>query len=160
MVYGQLLKFSSEWSLSFHQSSSYGHGTNWKWKSRHCSDNLKLKSVNCWFHRSSFKGFSIVFLFSDWLKVNHPRSRIERGLLDIFSRHICSAVTESMRVTNYATKFWREKMFRKPSSKLLRWFLIRGTNDEIVQYLLIKNWRESLTVPSFTIWVNVNVFFS
>ena len=27
---------------------------------------------------NSFKGFSIVFLFSDWLKSNHLRSKIER----------------------------------------------------------------------------------
>ena len=62
-------------------------------------------SFPCWFHGSSFKDFSIVFLFSDWLKWNHLRSRIKRGFLDIFSRHICSTVTATIRVTNYATSF-------------------------------------------------------
>ena len=44
-------------------------------------------------------------MFSDWVESNHLRSRIERGFLDIFSRHICSAVTETIWVTNYATSF-------------------------------------------------------
>ena len=30
------------------------------------------------------KAFLLFFLFSDWLKSNHPRSRIKRGFLDIF----------------------------------------------------------------------------
>ena len=33
----------------------------------------------------SFKGFFLLFfLFFDWLKSNHPKSRIERAFLDIF----------------------------------------------------------------------------
>ena len=55
------------------------------------------------------KAFLLFFLFSDWLKSNHLRSWIERGFLDIFSRHICSAVTETIRVTNYATSFGATK---------------------------------------------------
>ena len=47
----------------------------------------------------------LFFLFSDWLKSNHLRSQIEHGFLNIFSRHICSAETETIRVTNYATSF-------------------------------------------------------
>ena len=66
---------------------------------------MLLETIICWFHGSSFKSFSIVFLFSDWLKSNHLRSRIEHGFLDIFSRHICSIVTKIIRVTNYATSF-------------------------------------------------------
>ena len=30
------------------------------------------------------KAFLLFFLFSDWIKSNHLRSRIERGFLDIF----------------------------------------------------------------------------
>ena len=63
----------------------------------------------CWFHRSSFKGFSIAFLFSDWLKSNHLRSHIKRGFSDIFSRHICSTVTKTIRVTSYAASFGAKK---------------------------------------------------
>ena len=63
------------------------------------------KTGSSWFHGSSFKAFLLFILFSDWLKSDHLRSRIERGFLDIFSRHICSAVTETIRVTNYATGF-------------------------------------------------------
>ena len=73
------------------------------------SASLEVQRRNCWFHGSSFKGFSIVFLFSDWLKSNHLKSRIERGFLGIFSHHICSAVTETIRVTNYATSFGAKK---------------------------------------------------
>ena len=59
------------------------------------------------------KAFSKVlllrFLFSDWLKSNHLKSRIEHGFLDIFSRNICGAVTETIRVTNNATSFGVKK---------------------------------------------------
>ena len=55
------------------------------------------------------KVFRLFFLFSDWLKYNHLKSRIERGFLDIFSRHICSFVTETIRVTNYYTSFGAKK---------------------------------------------------
>ena len=50
------------------------------------------------------------FLFSDSLKSNHLKRRIERGFWDIFSRHICNAVTETIRVTNYATSFHAENV--------------------------------------------------
>ena len=49
------------------------------------------------------KVFLLFFLLSDGLKSNHIRSRIECGFLDISSRHICRAVTETIRVTNYPT---------------------------------------------------------
>ena len=45
---------------------------------------LSTVTPSCWFHGSSFKGFSIIFLFSDWLKSNHLKSCIERGFVDIF----------------------------------------------------------------------------
>ena len=45
------------------------------------------------------KVFLLSFLCSDWLKSNRT------SFFGIFSRHICSAVTETMRVTNYATSF-------------------------------------------------------
>ena len=54
----------------------------------------------CWFHGRSFKGFSIVFLLPDWLKLNHLKSRMELSVVfsDIFSRHICSIVAETIGV--------------------------------------------------------------
>ena len=70
---------------------------------------------SCWIHGSSFKGFPVVFLFSNWLKSNHLRSRIEFGFLDIFSRHICSVVTETIQVTNYATSFGAKKCSKNKS---------------------------------------------
>ena len=51
------------------------------------------------------KFFLLFFLFSDSLKSNHLNRRIERGFWDISSRHICNDVTETIRVTNYATSF-------------------------------------------------------
>ena len=48
---------------------------------------------SCWFHGSSFKGFSIVFLYSDWLKSNHLRSRI-------------ISEVESSQKSNRAWFFW------------------------------------------------------
>ena len=70
------------------------------------------------------KVFLLFFLFSDWSKSNHLKSRIERGFLDIFSRHICSAVTETIRVTNYATNFGAKNVqktkLEADCSKLLR----------------------------------------
>ena len=55
------------------------------------------------------KVFLLFSLFSDWLKSNHLKSKIEHDVLDIFSRHICSAVTETIWVTNYTTHFGAEK---------------------------------------------------
>ena len=51
------------------------------------------------------KGFLLFFLLSDWLKLNHLKSRMECGFSDIFSRHICSTVAETIRVANYAASF-------------------------------------------------------
>ena len=44
-----------------------------------------IMKKTCWFHGSSCKGFSIVFLLPDWLKLNHLKSRMECGFSDIFS---------------------------------------------------------------------------
>ena len=51
------------------------------------------------------KAFLLFFLLPDWLKLNHLKSRMECGFSDIFSRHICSTVAETIGVTNYAASF-------------------------------------------------------
>ena len=51
------------------------------------------------------KALLLFFLLSDWPKLNHPKSRMECGLSDIFSSHICSTVPETIGVTNYAASF-------------------------------------------------------
>ena len=51
------------------------------------------------------KAFLLFFLLPDWLKLNHLKSRMECGFSDIFSRHICSNVAETIGVTNYAASF-------------------------------------------------------
>ena len=55
------------------------------------------------------KAFLLFFLFSDWLKLNHLKSRMECGFSDIFSRHNCSTVAETIGVTNYAASFGAKK---------------------------------------------------
>ena len=51
----------------------------------------------------------LFFLLSDWLELNHLKSRMECGFSDIFSRHISSTVAETIGVTNYATSFGSKK---------------------------------------------------
>ena len=57
---------------------------------------------------ASSKAFLLFFLLHDWLKLNHLKSRMECGFSDIFSRHICSIVAETIGVTNYAGSFGAE----------------------------------------------------
>ena len=66
------------------------------------------------------KAFLLFFLLLDWLKLDHLKSRMECGFSDIFSRHICPTVAETIGVTNNAASFGAKKMFRKPYLKLLR----------------------------------------
>ena len=63
----------------------------------------------CWFDGSSFKDFSIVFLFSNWLELNHLKSRMECGFSDIFSCHVCSTRAETIDMTIYAASFRAKK---------------------------------------------------
>ena len=55
------------------------------------------------------KAFLLFFLLPDWLKLNHLKSRMECGFSDIFSRHFCSNVAETIGVTNYAASFGAKK---------------------------------------------------
>ena len=48
------------------------------------------------------KAFLLFFLLPDQLRLNHLKIRMEYGFSDIFSRHICSTVAETIGVTNYA----------------------------------------------------------
>ena len=54
------------------------------------------------------KDFLLFFLLSDWLKLNHLKSRMECGFSDIFSRHICCTVAETIHVTNYTANLARK----------------------------------------------------
>ena len=71
---------------------------------------IKRFLMNCWFHGSSFKGFSIVFLLPDWIKLNNLKSRMECGFSDIFSRYFCSTVAETIGSTNYAASLARKNV--------------------------------------------------
>ena len=83
--------------------------------------------------------FSIVFLFFDWLKSNHLRSLIERGFFGHFSCHICSAVTETTRVTNYAISFGapRNQQFGKQTFSPTQWFPRSCFSLVIIKYINI-----------------------
>ena len=82
-------------------SSEYWSGTS----SQPYFGHICIVWLFCWFHGSSFKGFSIVFLLPDWLKLNHLKSRMERGFSDNFSLHLCSIVAKTIGLTNYAASF-------------------------------------------------------
>ena len=83
---------------------------------------------HCWFHGSSFKGFSIVFP-APWL-AEVESSQKTNGMW--FFKHFFAPYlfhrSRNNRFDKLRSKFWREKMFRKPYSKLLRWFSVDGTN--------------------------------
>ena len=55
------------------------------------------------------KAFLLFFLLPDWLKLNHLKSPMECGFSDIFSRHFCSTVAETIGLTNYAASFGAKK---------------------------------------------------
>ena len=73
----------------------------------------------CWFHGSSFRGLSIVFP-APWL-AKVESSQKWNGMW--FSRHFFAPYlfhrSRNNRRYKLHSKFWREKMFRKPHLKLL-----------------------------------------
>ena len=72
-----------------------------------------LKSWNCsyLFVGSTEAPWRVFLLFSCFLiaKVESSQKSNRTCFLDIFSRHICSSITKTMRVTNYATSFGATK---------------------------------------------------
>ena len=66
------------------------------------------------------KAFLLFSLLLDWLKLNHLKSQMEHGFSDIFSRHICSTVAETIAVTNYVASFGAKKCSENHIQKLLR----------------------------------------
>ena len=91
-----------------------------------------IRNNYCWFHGSCFKGFVLFFLYHDWLKWNHLRSRIERGFLDSFSRYICSAVTETIRVTTTAQVLARKDLQK---AKFEAAEMILGPGNQQIKYV-------------------------
>ena len=81
----------------------------------------EMANVTCWFHGSSFKGFSIVFP-ALWL-VKVESSQKSNGMWSF--RHFFAPYWFHHSRNNgrdkLRTKFCREKMFTKPHLKLLRW---------------------------------------
>ena len=88
--------------------------------SRVCSKMILIKPFIVGSMEAPSKAFLLFFLLPNWLKLNHLKSPMDCGFSDIFSRHICSTVAETIGVTNYAASFGAKKMFRKPHLKLLR----------------------------------------
>ena len=55
------------------------------------------------------KAFLLFFLLHDWTKLNHLKSQMDCGFPDIFPRHFCSTVAETIGSTNYAASFGAKK---------------------------------------------------
>ena len=66
------------------------------------NDTSKRYPLNVGSMEAPPKAFLLFFLLPDWLKLSHLKTRMEWGLSDIFSLHICSNVAETIVVTNYA----------------------------------------------------------
>ena len=78
--------------------------------------------------------FLLFFLLPDWLKLNHLKSRMECGFQTFFAPYLFHR-SRNYRRDKLRSKFWREKMFRKPHLKLLRWCSVRETNKSHVFFL-------------------------
>ena len=65
------------------------------------------------------------FLLPGWLKLNHLKRRMECGSSDIFSRHICSTVAETIGVTNYAASFGAKNVQKTTFKLLVPWKLLQ-----------------------------------
>ena len=89
------------------------------------------------------KVFLLFFLLPYWLKLNHLKSRLECGFSDIFSRHFCSAVAETIGVTiNPASS--GAKNVQKTTFEVAE--MILGTLQNMHQQLLIEKFHENLTL--------------
>ena len=104
--------------------------------------------TSCWFHGSSFKGFSIVFPVFRLAKVESSQKSNRTWLfLHFFAPHICSAVTKTIRVTNYATSFGAKNVqktkFEAAEMILDRWNqqmetteITSNCSDNITKYII------------------------
>ena len=63
----------------------------------------------CWFHGGSLEGFSVVFPVFSLAEVESSQKSNRTCFFGHFSCHICSAVIETIRVTNYAASFGAKK---------------------------------------------------
>ena len=84
------------------------------------------------------KVFLLSFLFSDWPNSSHLKSRIECCCLDIFTCHICCAVTETIGVTNNVTSNGAKKMFK--------------TKFEVAE-VIRDPWNQQTRVTQCNLWV-------
>ena len=98
------------------------------------------KSVVCFTCGSSFEGFSIVFP-APWL-AKVESSQKSNGMW--FFRHFFAPhmfhCNRNNRRDKPRSKFWLEKMFRKPHLKPLRWCSVRGTNKKGCHFLVFQAW--------------------
>ena len=92
------------------------------------------------------EAFLLFLLLPDWLKLNHLKSRMECGFSDIFSRHICSTVAETIGVKNYSasfgaknvqkTTFEAAKMILDPWNQQIKYFSM-GYSCCMMQFLVL-----------------------
>ena len=88
------------------------------------------------------KVFLLFFLLPDWLKLNHLEVEWNVVFRPFFEPYLFDRSRNNRRYKQ-PSKFWREKIFRKPHFKLLRWFLVHGTNKtETIGFICTKpKWR-------------------
>ena len=87
MCYIKFIRFSLFW-----QNCGDGHTLYDSWESEklfgrfwhRLASSCSLRIAEVITIVGSFKGFSMVFLLSDWLKLNHLKSRMECGFFDTF----------------------------------------------------------------------------
>ena len=113
---GKILRFSADW-LS--QDPKCILLRTWVWTvQRNKQFSKKCHGSKTWLPKSTIfvgsmeapsKAFLSFFLLSDWLNLNHLKSRMECGFSDIISRLICSTVVETRGMTNYAASFSANK---------------------------------------------------
>ena len=120
---------------------------------------IYAERMSCWFHGSSLEGFSIVFPVFWLAKVESSQMSNELGFLDIFSRHICSAVTETIRGTNYATSFAGEKCLENQVRSC--WddsWSVEPTSQAFSNRLHWRKWKHNILV--LNIYYSICMLFS
>ena len=84
------------------------------------------------------KAFLLFFLFSDWLKLNHLKSRIECCFSDIFLRHFCSTLVETIGFTTTQEVLARKNV-HKTTFEAAEMILSPWNQESLVILACLKN---------------------
>ena len=89
------------------------------------------------------KAFLLFFLLPDWLKLNHLKSPMECGFSNIFSRHFCSTIAETIGLTNYAASFGAKTC---------------SENQIEAAEMILGPWNQQDSYLCYNNWVNVELY--